>query len=484
MCSSVDSSAPILKSDGIYLKGDHLRRSDIVDNIIHVARTRQHVIVGSPPATGKTALLQLVEQKLRGISGSTVHRLHLKDRGPDNLFLRLTNKGIKEDSLTALEKCWLILDDAQNMYDDVYDAFWPFVVKDIGSASVEDNLSVIIAATYDYGTTRSPVQFKDLPHVHGNISLEEANELFSMHTIVWGYQGWKKYSEALLAISRLDSGEYHIGVIIGGIRLLEESRKRPGRVVFDEAIALSLLRSGVFIDKLDRCFQLSASLPLASHDIILDVLLNEEDGELPENATLDGLVRMGILTTKGKFSCLAANWYYNRRCFPTRAMTSPETLDDLVKRAVCSMSAKRLRDTLQDGFPKEATFQHLFNEGLSLHLPINNYIIPELNTSATDASGNIVTGELDFYVNGSLQWCLELLRNGDKVREHLDRFGSNDGKYREVAANDSLVVDCRGPKTRAVTADESRCTLYFSPDFTSCVCKMRLEKETTLSLAP
>lgn len=484
MSSTIDSNAPILKSDGISMKGDHLRRSDIVDSIIQVARARQHVVVGSPPATGKTALLQLVEQKLRGIPGSTVHRLHLKDTGSANLFERLAKKGVEEDSLTALENCWLILDDAQNVYDDAYNSFWQFVVKDIGSASVDDKLCVIIAATYDYGTTLSPVQFKDLPHVHANISLEEAKELFSMHAKIWGYQGWTKYFEALLAISRLHSGEYHIGVLIGGLRLLEESRKRPGRFDFDEAIALSLLRSGDFIGKLDRCFQLSATLPLESHDIILDVLLNEGDGELPESSTLDGLVRMGILTRTGKFSCLAANWYYNRRCFPTRSMYAPATLGDLVKLAVCSMSAKRLRDTLRDGFPKQATFQHLFNEGLSLNVPTNNFIIPELNTSAADASGNVVIGELDFYVNGSLQWCLELLRNGDKVREHLNRFDANDGKYREVAANDFLVVDCRGPKTRAVTADESRCTLYFSPDFSSCVCKMRLEKETTFPLAP
>jgi hypothetical protein len=354
----------------------------------------------------------------------------------------------------------------------------------IGSANVDDNLFVIIVATYDYGTTGAPVQFKDLVHVHADITMEEATELFSMHVGPWGYEGWGKYLNALHSISRLANSDYHVGVVVGGIRLLEEARKRPGQVCFDELSALSLLRSNHFIEKLDRCFQLPATLSLESHGIILDVLLQAE-AALPDSDVLDGLVRMGILTKTGKYSCLAANWYYNRKCFPNRSMQAPRTLDDLVKLAVSSLSSKRLRDTLVDGFPKEATFQHLFNEGLSLQLPTQNFIIPELNTYATDASGSIVTGELDFYINGVLQWCLELLRNGDKIGEHLGRFDETNGKYREVASNDLLVVDCRGPKRgRGVQPNASRCTFYFPQDFSTCVCNMRLEEQTTIALAP
>eukprot|EP00523_Entomoneis_sp_CCMP467_P012077 CAMPEP_0168717728 /NCGR_PEP_ID=MMETSP0724-20121128/149_1 /TAXON_ID=265536 /ORGANISM="Amphiprora sp., Strain CCMP467" /LENGTH=468 /DNA_ID=CAMNT_0008764213 /DNA_START=9 /DNA_END=1415 /DNA_ORIENTATION=+ len=468
------------------MRGDHLRRDAVVNSIIAAARSRQFVVVGAPPATGKTSLLQLVENNLRQKHGATVHRLHLKDTGETHLLERLKNKGIEEDRLDDLENCWLILDDAQNVYDDEkYSNFWQFIVKAIGSSNVDDKLFVIIAATYDYGTTGSPVQFKDLVHVHADITLEEASELFTMHAAVWGYQGWETYLDALLSISSLSSGDHHVGVVVAGIRLLEEARKRPGQGGLDESAALSILRSNYFIGKLDRCFQLPNTLPLESHDLILDVLLEPDSDLLPDSEVLDGLIRMGILTQTGNYSCHAANWYYNRKCFPNRSMHTPATLDDLVKLAVSSLSAKRLRDTLVDGFPKEAAFQHLFNEGLSLQLPTTNFIIPELNTYATDASGNIVTGELDFYINGALQWCLELLRQGDKIGEHLDRFDKANGKYREVASNDYLVVDCRGPKHGpGVQPKQSRCTLYFSKDFSTCICKMRCEDEITLTLSP
>jgi hypothetical protein len=53
--------------------------------------------------------------------------------------------------LQRLENTWLLLDDAQNAYDREYDPFWRFVVNGIASAVVDDNMFVVIAATYFHG---------------------------------------------------------------------------------------------------------------------------------------------------------------------------------------------------------------------------------------------------------------------------------------------------------------------------------------------
>ena len=143
--------------------------------------------------------------------------------------------------------------------------------------------------------------------------------------------------------------------------------------------------------------------------------------------------------------------------------------------AVGSMSAKRLRDMLVNSFPKEVTFQHLFNEAMSQLLPMENAIIPELNTwTKNPPNGLCVTGELDFYINGRLQWCSELLRNEDKIGEHIQHFDENNGKYCKVDMNDYLVVNCRRAEKRGagVQPSESQCTLYFAPDFKHCWCQM------------
>ena len=219
---------------------------------------------------------------------------------------------------------------------------------------------------------------------------------------------------------------------------------------------------------------------------ILNVLLGDDTSDLQENPQLAPFVRAGILDACGEFSCIASRWYYNMRRFPNRATETPSSLDDLVIRAVQSISATRLRATLQDGFPKEATFQHLFNEALSLHLPIKDYIIPELNTFTTSTVDGTdhQFGELDFYINGDLQWCLELLRLGDKIGEHVAGFDEFEGKYRDVPSSDALVVDCRGLKLgRGAKTMDSRCTLCFSPDFKTCICKMRKQPEIQVDLA-
>lgn len=64
---------------------------------------------------------------------------------------------------------------------------------------------------------------------------------------------------------------------------------------------------------------------------------------------------------------------------------------------------------------------------------------PPLFLSLTQRSW---TGELDFYINGTSKWALEMLRNGAKVGEHMQRFDENNGKYRKVNMSDYLVVDC------------------------------------------
>ena len=370
------------------------------------------------------------------------------------------------------------MDDSQNAFSTQYYPFWQFIAKSIQGLGEECDLRVIISTIYDLSTSTpiSPVQFSDLEHVHANISQDEAVELFNMFARVWRYEDWHIYRQTLIDVSKLSDGNFHVGVIIGGIRMLDRCRKLPGAGIFDEPKALSNLRSAHFIDRLDRAFRLPGDFHPARRPL-LDAVLAKSTAIQTDNLSLSPLIRAGILDSYGIFSGVASQWYYNRRCFPSRADDlTPESLDALVVQAVRRMSAKRLRDTLENSFPKEATFQHLFNEAMSTLLPLTNYIIPELRTFAFDSSGNLVSGELDFYINGDLQWCLEILRLGDKIGEHLARFDYEQGKYREVQMRDYLVVDCRGEKGARgvpVEVNEARCTLYFAGNFGSCICKMR-----------
>ena len=83
--------------------------------------------------------------------------------------------------------------------------------------------------------------------------------------------------------------------------------------------------------------------------------------------------------------------------------------------------------------------------------------------------GEVVTGELDFYIikNGQ-KWALELRRDGKGRKEH--RIA---GQYRKEVADTWLVVDCRVDGVVPSNRDNNLCTLVFTDNFKSCQCYMR-----------
>ncbi|KAL3904848.1 MAG: hypothetical protein SGILL_009910, partial [Bacillariaceae sp.] len=412
---------------------------------------------------GKTSLLQLVKKELlqqdNGIK--VLHRCLTDLVEVEKVVAKLGKLGIKDDDDSSNEEdgkdasaetqhtyreTWILLDDAQNWYAEKYWSFWQLIIKHL-PVVCSRTYYVIIAATYDLSTHSSPVQFATLEHYRQTaIQEEEVGQLYQMHIADKQMKAWMFYLDNLKRLSKLGDNQYHIGVVLQGICLLQDlCKQRLQRI--DEDTAISKLRSGDFANKLKRCYAVPENLPETGRKRIVDVILTPDGGNSQEDdELLAPYVRAGILGRNGNFSCIAAMWFYNSRCFPGRTWDVPASIDDLILLSVQKLSASRLRNSLQTEFPKEAAFQHFFNEAMSMNLTNTNFLIPELNTWATNASGEEISGELDFYINGSLQWCLELLRNGDKIGEHLARFKPQTGKYRNVEAKDYLVVDCRPPK--------------------------------------
>jgi hypothetical protein len=470
------------KVDGIYLDRKHIPRTKIVESIYAEALAKQFVVLRAPASTGKTSVLTLLGDELKKKKANVIN-FSVRRIGIEKLLESLYDVGIpkQKDKLQALENTWLLLDDAQNAYTEDYQVFWEIVVKDVGAAGAK-GLYVVIATTYNLSTPGSAVNFRALEHVDPNFSQQEANELIILHIEHWGYQGWEQFNNTLLGLCEL-SGEddkFHAGVIMAAIRVVEGLRKKlPGTPLTEDSM-LEHLRMVSFASNLDRCFYLKdGTVTKEMKDHFMTTLLSDATQQREDfsRSAIAALIRAGLVNQNGKFSCLAAQWYYNRCCFPNRPLEAPETLKELIVKVVGSMSAKQLRDSVQDGFPKETAFQQLLNETMSMHLPARSIVILEFNTRAVDSQDsktNPVTGELDFYVSSNKQWCIELLRGGRMAGEHLGRFGGKSSKYRKVKTKEYYVVDCRGPKKgRGAHLEDHRCTLYFSDDFSNCHCEIK-----------
>lgn len=136
------------------------------------------------------------------------------------------------------------------------------------------------------------------------------------------------------------------------------------------------------------------------------------------------------------------------------------------------MSSTVLKSSTVPGdFPKEAVFQHLFMEGLALHTPPDCSICPELSkifpSDSNRNSGQAIAGEIDFYLNGSLRWGIELLVNGDRIGEHHSRFSPPNGKYVSLAVNDCAIMDFRRSATGEptdISQHPNRVSVFFKND--------------------
>ena len=74
-------------------------------------------------------------------------------------------------------------------------------------------------------------------------------------------------------------------------------------------------------------------------------------------------------------------------------------------------------------------------------------------------------GFLDFYIDGELQWGFELLRDGNKLQGHIDRFDLVSGRYADIPLADYAVVDFYETDTTVDVNDDKYYKAVFSKDF-------------------
>jgi hypothetical protein len=139
-------------------------------------------------------------------------------------------------------------------------------------------------------------------------------------------------------------------------------------------------------------------------------------------------------------------------------------LQKLIEDAITRLPFTVLQKSIHEGnFPKEAVFQHLFMSALISCTPPSVAIHPEL--SQPFGSNEKIPGEIDFYIDGDLCWGIELLVKGDRISEHMDRFGL-DGTYAKLNAEDYAVIDFReliDGKPSNVPRHAKRYTAFFDP---------------------
>lgn len=166
----------------------------------------------------------------------------------------------------------------------------------------------------------------------------------------------------------------------------------------------------------------------------------------PHASILRALMRIPLLVDDGGYLAFATPMhkrFFHRLAFPSRLQALPANINvDQWLLLVLRTFQPHLLADVQSGF-KEGMLQHEFWRGASLCLPPTHRVAAEVSRVLKQGTPQIA-GELDFWINSTLEWAIELLRQGDRKGEHLQRF-QRDGSYGPLRAKQWRVVDFRLP---------------------------------------
>ncbi|PKY48544.1 hypothetical protein RhiirA4_464177 [Rhizophagus irregularis] len=78
-------------------------------------------------------------------------------------------------------------------------------------------------------------------------------------------------------------------------------------------------------------------------------------------------------------------------------------------------------------------------------------------------------GRIDFYVN-ELEWAIELLRDGEDMQGHKDKFEPIEGKYKEIVkyAKSIAIIDIRSVNFADNTRSEAKNVQKLREDSYTC----------------
>ena len=465
--------------DGLNSTEYCLPRRELIERIWSTVNKNRFLVICSPPATGKTSLLQLIRRQFPSECRYVSFFQDIKTKSASDLLSPLV-RGIDGRQVTIL------IDDAQERYTET--DFLAELVKipdelKPQAAAVSSNVRYIICATYKLNcSVNCPIVLSDLNCLTRKDLLITDDECRLVLSWVLPTR-WHNFPRFLDTMVFESSG--HIGAAVAAAVCL----KAHFRDTADDEVSEKQLYECYFADKLlqglYRCFGKFAMKPESDRlrSILANALLrgctldlyppdyNNEDRVLLSKMRKFGILEDGDESVVEYCSPLSRrfvlNWLY-----PNRPSIVPSNMRELLKTALQKLSRSSLLSSTHGSFPLEATFQaHLLN-AIIASTPIGCRTVPEMSILFRDGDGKQgkrVQGRVDFYINNRLRWGVELLVNGSRVGEHVHRF-SPGGRYASLEVADYMVIDLRqGPVvSNVVYKSEKKSRVFFEPSFQYC----------------
>lgn len=442
---------------GIDTSMPHLSRSELVKKLVKQLKENQQSLIYSPPSTGKTSLLLLLEKKLCELPESddlaNVNFVLIQCPRHRSEAAFSTIKKLAKLDLTMPQNCKdvrstiLVLDDSHHWFAN--EELWASLLR-ITDSRVLPNFRFLYVATQLLSKANpSPVFFKSLKRLGLKdflVSQDELREIGQKKNVQFG----KTFTRVLEAECAGIIGLYTITVDFLEVDF--------GQTTPEESAVLQHFYSSKFAEYMSRCFGIDLDKEKHLDQDAMQVLLNLYCSAKPvvvqaNQSMKEGFARLieaGILVggeSLYQFSSPYAKRYFFHYLFQgKRAEKYPENLKKLVLAVIGSMSSSQLqKSTVPGDFPKEAAFQQVFVVGLAANTPPHVCICPELGRVFPAVEGKEpekIEGEIDFYIDGDIRWGIEIHIKGDRLQDHLARCAPT-GKYGALNMKSYVVLDFR-----------------------------------------
>lgn len=463
-------------------------REDTVKTVCGFLEKNNIILIRSPPYSGKTSLAILLKNHFKKIKAPNEEIIQVtflsigakaEYKTFEDFWIKNTGKSWDE-WLFRKEPTTIIIDEGQNGYPKNFPEtinFWNRLKEMCQEDRRElfKHIRVIVFSAYGQQGIGSefatPFGF---PASYGALLLfcnhKEAQELVD---------DFNKKNEAKIkitpemskAIFRLTEG--HIGMISLTLGAIEDKFKYMAGLdpsVVDNTQIYRYLNSFEFIAKIlsHRAAPSLVNLTKAEHDFLQTLLLNRKaslrttsQGDLANSLIKKNLIRFVdedqskmFATGSSEEVCFISSLVelvcFHKLLGSERPKEVPSSLEDCVLKILSLIKPSFLKNSKGFGTKKrlnERSWQMEFYRVATSVLPQQHHISADLQRiNVTETSdGEELGGALDFYINDGLDWAIELLREGDRMEKHSERF--TNGNYLKLNPKAYVLLDFRDRKS-------------------------------------
>jgi hypothetical protein len=310
-------------TDGLNPNTNHFDRDDVVEKMFKYITGDEEqnrlLLLNSPPASGKTSLLVLFQNKYPSIN---TFYMSLKDQ-TDPLD-SLSNLGFDfRKRLCYYDQVIFMLDDAQYQYNNT--DFWDLLINDV-PLLFGSGVRFIIAATHLISPPdqSSHTSFRSLETIHREellLSDDNALKLLDSHLPL----GLPSYMHRYLQLKHtiIEHCNGLIGALCISLHFFSVKCREQWLTEFE---CLQLFYSKQLVDRMDRCFGLVSQLRMSkeANDALLKFVLGERIHSIRVDddalySALASFCKLGILKMDKQlyyvFSSLLAKRYFTRSTF-------------------------------------------------------------------------------------------------------------------------------------------------------------------------